>query len=111
MKDINDQGGHNNGDSALRDAAEIIRRATAGEDAFAMRYGGDEFLVISKSDLIPKLEWELEQLRSNGERSYDLALSMGSFVAHQDDRLSMAEAITCADVRMYKAKKARKQSS
>ena len=40
MKDINDRFGHDQGDTAPRDVADVIRRVTTRERAFAMRYGG-----------------------------------------------------------------------
>ncbi|MDO4798571.1 MAG: GGDEF domain-containing protein [Coriobacteriales bacterium] len=108
MKGINDRYGHEAGDSAILDTADIVRRATAGENAFVMRYGGDEFLVISRNDLIPRFEQELALLKETALRPYDLGLSMGVFVSRRESCLSLAEAITCADVRMYAAKRANK---
>lgn len=63
MKLINDVCGHEMGDCAIRDMADIIRRATIGENAFAMRYGGDEFPLICRRNLMPKLEAELALLK------------------------------------------------
>ena len=108
MKDINDTCGHEIGDQALRDTADIIQRAMRDENAFAMRYGGDEFLLICRRNLIPKLENEVEMLRTNTRRPYDLSLSMGRYQVFASDHLTMGEAVQRADARMYLVKQARR---
>lgn len=108
MKTINDVYGHDAGDQALRDTADIIVRATSDENAFAMRWGGDEFLLICRRNLIPKLEQELMILRRGTSREFDLSLSMGAFRVRAEDRLSVNEAIDRADEKMYEMKNARK---
>lgn len=107
MKTINDSFGHEVGDLALRDAADIINRAIEDENAFAMRYGGDEFLLICRRDLTPKLQRELSVLKETCTRPYDLSLSIGASKVLKSERLSMREAIERADAKMYEIKKAR----
>ncbi|MBR3158748.1 MAG: GGDEF domain-containing protein [Atopobiaceae bacterium] len=108
MKVINDVYGHEAGDLALKDVADVINRAIRGENAFAMRYGGDEFLLICRRNLIPKLKQELELLKSSSTRPYDLSLSMGLFRVRVGDKYTMEQAIEAADEKMYEIKKARK---
>lgn len=50
MKSINDTYGHESGDLALQFTADKLRNLFQNE-AFIMRYGGDEFLVISSIPL------------------------------------------------------------
>lgn len=109
MKGINDNGGHEMGDLAIRDTAEIIRRATRDENAFSMRYGGDEFLLICRRNLIPKLERELEAERNNMQYPYLLSLSMGACLVQKEEQLSLMEAIEQADRQMYRNKRAHKE--
>ena len=45
LKQINDRFGHPVGDSALKEFARRLTKATRGSD-FAARTGGDEFLVV-----------------------------------------------------------------
>ncbi len=108
MKVINDVYGHEAGDLALKDTADVINRAMKGENAFAMRYGGDEFLLICRRNLIPKLKKELEFLKSASTRPYDLSLSMGLYEVQASDKCTMEQAIEAADERMYEIKKARR---
>ena len=108
MKLINDSFGHEVGDLALRDTADIINRATEDENAFSMRYGGDEVLLICRRDLTGKLERELATLRDSCQRPYELSLSIGAFRVLKSDHLSVQMAIERADERMYEIKKANK---
>ena len=45
MKVINDQLGHDIGDNAIKEAAEILRSSFREADIIS-RYGGDEFIVF-----------------------------------------------------------------
>ena len=108
MKGINDKFGHEAGNAAIRDAADVIRRATIRENAFSMRYGGDEFLVICKRDISAKLETELSFINSKRDRLYELGLSIGVIEVHASDGYSMDEAIQMADATMYEIKKQRR---
>lgn len=108
MKEINDTCGHEVGDHAIQDTAGVIRRATRDENAFAMRYGGDEFLLISRRNLTRKIERELKILKENTVRPYDLSLSIGVLQVFSSDCCSVKEAIERADARMYEIKRARK---
>ncbi len=109
MKLINDVYGHKMGDQALRATADIIRRTTSGEDAFAMRYGGDEFLLICRQDLTARIGEELRLLKRGRSFPYDLTLSMGSYRVYAHDQYSMKKAIELADEQMYQIKKTHKE--
>ena len=108
MKGINDSYGHDVGDDALQDTADVIRRAAAGENAFYMRYGGDEFLIICRRSLAERLESELELLNHSVTHPYALELSIGDFEVHTEDHLTLDEAIQRADSLMYAEKKRRR---
>ena len=108
MKLINDRFGHDAGDQSICDTAEVIKCATVDENAFAMRYGGDEFLLICRRDLTPKLAEELVALKERESRPFDLSLSMGVEHVTTADGLTLTDAIEKADARMYEIKRARK---
>lgn len=105
MKGINDVYGHRMGDATICDTADVIRRATSDENAFAMRWGGDELLLICRRNLVPKLEAELELLNESTSRPYALNLSIGGYRVSADDGLTLTQAIKRADARMYEVKK------
>lgn len=46
FKRINDQAGHGQGDRVLRQVGRVLTQVV-GEDAYAIRMGGDEFLIVS----------------------------------------------------------------
>lgn len=48
FKDYNDTYGHVMGDDALRAFAETLSRIATQEDAFCCRYGGEEFVLITR---------------------------------------------------------------
>lgn len=108
MKLINDVHGHEAGDQALKDTAQIIEYASRGENAFSMRFGGDEFLIICRRNLIPKMERALAQLNREVQRPYELSLSMGRVNVKAPEHLSMEEAVNRADMRMYEMKRERR---
>lgn len=109
MKEINDACGHEMGDCALRDTADIIRRAAFGENAFSMRYGGDEFLIICRRDLTLRLEAGLQMMAAREHQPYRLELSIGAHHVSVADAYSLDEAISRADAMMYIQKKEHKR--
>lgn len=61
MKKTNDLYGHDMGDSAIKEIASIILKVISKED-IAIRYGGDEFIIItnySSKDLSTKITDEV----------------------------------------------------
>lgn len=110
MKHINDYYGHEVGDQAIRDAAEVVIRATRDEDAVAVRYGGDEFLIICRNDLVAQLECALVSIKREYDRPYDLSLSFGATEVKANEHLTVEQAIERADTRMYEIKWRRKQA-
>ncbi|MBN6151648.1 diguanylate cyclase [Xanthomonas sp. AmX2] len=62
FKRINDVHGHEIGDEVLRHIGELLR-ATLGEQAFAARHGGEEFLLV-----LPGLSQEQARERLDGVR-------------------------------------------
>ncbi len=50
FKSVNDVYGHVEGDMALKAAARAIMRVAGRHGAFAARYGGDEFCIVSRTD-------------------------------------------------------------
>lgn len=110
MKNINDRFGHQAGDRALIDTANILKRTFRESDIIA-RIGGDEFAVMSgeagteDSDALQnRLQRNLEEYRQESEAEYSLELSMGTVDYHPGSPLSLEQLINKADERMYEQK-------
>jgi diguanylate cyclase (GGDEF)-like protein/PAS domain S-box-containing protein len=112
LKAINDKLGHETGDQALVDAANILRKSFRESDIMG-RMGGDEFAVLitdgSEADIekiaVDHIQQNLKIHNEQAGRSYALLLSMG--FAHYDPGSSctISELIKQADSSMYEDKK------
>lgn len=82
FKSINDTFGHAEGDKALKEAAEILKKACV-DDEWLFRFAGDEFIVLKLSDSPSGLDSFLERVNEafsafNREyHPYDLSVSYG----------------------------------
>jgi len=112
LKRVNDNLGHEAGDSLIRGAADLLLLAFRGNDT-VVRTGGDEFVV-----LLPGMEFSaaaisLERIRScislynEGHPEEPVSMSLGAATALTVNDLS--QAFKLADERMYADKVTRKQ--
>ncbi|HBG4479227.1 TPA: bifunctional diguanylate cyclase/phosphodiesterase [Clostridioides difficile] len=101
LKDINDNFGHANGDSAIVSACVIIKKYFHSYNVY--RIGGDEFVVlcedISKQLFEELVSWLSEEFKD--EMIYSVAV--GSIWS--DDNIDIHKLIKVADERMYQDKK------
>lgn len=107
FKLINDRYGHEEGDNALRAAAENIRRTLRGSD-LVIRWGGEEFVVIMPHTEYANATIPLQRLqeRGLGERPDEsrLTASIGLAERIQDESSDFRHLVALADQRMYIAK-------
>lgn len=116
MKMINDQLGHQAGDQALIDVAEILKKTFRRADIIA-RMGGDEFAVLLaelatpdvESIIVDHVKNNLKMHNKHSGRSYNLSFSMG--ITHYDPGkpCSISSLLTRADALMYEDKKHNKE--
>ncbi|MBR2661831.1 MAG: GGDEF domain-containing protein [Clostridia bacterium] len=110
MKSINDRFGHETGDAALKLSARILQR-TCSADAFIMRYGGDEFIIID-TGRIRHLDERIQEAANDYNRSsgmpFTLSFSIGLVRTGSEKRLPMDDCINAADSLMYKVKQKKK---
>ena len=113
LKWINDTLGHEAGDSALVDAAEVLRRTFRESDIIA-RVGGDEFavLAIEMKDLNPellpnRLQRTIDTFNTDESKPYRLSLSWGMTVYEPGTTQSLDQLMSAADALMYAQKKAK----
>jgi len=114
MKQINDRFGHQEGDLALKDTAEILRRTFRQSDILA-RIGGDEFVAmaslppgVSPDLLISRLQMHLDLCNRAQHRPYTLSLSVGAETHAVSTETSLEELLARADERMYEQKRSKK---
>lgn len=114
LKYINDNFGHQAGNNAICIVADTMRKFVHVKDLL-IRYGGDEFLVISKIggeniwvEIHESINKELKEECGHQKLPYPLGVSMGWAVSSEEHPLTMTEAIEIADRNMYENKKSRK---
>lgn len=111
MKMINDKFGHLQGDVALCTVADAIKM-TLPEGWIAVRYGGDEFIMVGEckdeqeaEEIKEKLALNLEELKKERDLAFPLTASLGAVVMHPDENYTLEEYLRKADQAMYIMKK------
>lgn len=113
LKWINDTFGHNEGNQALIEIANILKKTFREVDILA-RFGGDEFVILatdaSKSSaeiLTTRLYENLTAHNSKETCRYNLSLSIGISCYDPESPASLEELISQADSAMYEQKKSK----
>ena len=112
FKAVNDQYGHQCGDEALQHVAARIKTSLRSTDA-AVRYGGEEFLVVLPDTPLSGASKVAESVRRAaesqsfvcGDREVWMTVSCGVATAKAGD-VDLAGLIARADAAMYQAKAA-----
>ncbi len=111
LKRINDELGHQAGDAAIVEAAQVLRAAVRDADIVA-RLGGDEFALLALGageDDAKRLQTRLEDCltKRNGQvgRRYRLGMSLGLVSFDPAMPHSVDDLLASADARMYAAKR------
>lgn len=107
FKRINDEHGHEVGDRALRDFADLVREHVRVEDGF-YRFGGEEFVLLLPDHGRGEAEAIAQSLheRISGKLSYEgevVRFSAGVAVLRDND--DWPEWLTRADRALYQAKR------
>ena len=112
FKCANDRFGHTEGDAVLKMVASRIQ-AGIRETDYAVRYGGDEFLVLlpvpTKEDARPVVSRIGNLVRSIPGFACPITVSFGS--AHRSECAAVETLIALADSRMYADKQNRSNST
>lgn len=115
FKQINDQYGHVEGDCALKRTADALKLSCSENPmrTFIARYGGDEFIIIAKTDkeenikaLCQSIRDNLQHLNKKAGAEYELTASIG-YSPYSGDIASFQAALAKADDYLYKEKGAR----
>ncbi len=111
LKDINDRLGHDAGDRALCETAQLLTTGLFREADLVARLGGDEFAIlateVSASDgdsVVTRVENAVRRANEAPGREFMLSLSAGVAVFDPVRPQTLDELIGAADRRMYRAK-------
>ncbi|MDD5168458.1 MAG: diguanylate cyclase [Syntrophales bacterium] len=114
LKKVNDEGGHEEGDKILAEAAIILGEAFRESDIIA-RIGGDEFAVFAIDGaaghshiLRDRLQQQIDLHNGGADRRYKLSMSCGIAYYDPDAPCTLDELMAIADARMYAEKRAKK---
>ncbi len=110
MKLINDKYGHLQGDIAICAVAEAIKM-TMPPEWIAVRFGGDEFIMVGEckdkeeaEKMKDKLYINLERVKQEKELCFPLTASFGAVVMNPEENYSLEEYLRKADEAMYEMK-------
>jgi diguanylate cyclase (GGDEF)-like protein len=114
LKWINDHYGHNEGDQALINLANILKKTFRESDIIA-RIGGDEFVVLSESTdesgeiVMTRLYENIKDYNVKGSQRYILSISVGTTQFDPKYPISIDELLSKADALMYAQKRRRRK--
>ena len=110
FKEINDTMGHSIGDEALIDVARVITFSKP-DKAIAIRFAGDEFMVMFKAttekelqSTIKAIREELQLFNETEQRQYQLSLSLG-YSMYDPSTQTIDQFLKNMDDNMYEEKK------
>lgn len=109
FKSINDTNGHIYGDKVLKKVASILE-SDSDENIMVFRFGGDEFLIISKGDNIEAVEKYIEKIKNifkenNSLEDYPLYITFSiGITKYPQDGNDINQLMINADTAMYVAK-------
>lgn len=112
FKEVNDKYGHDTGDKVLKETANLIAKSVRASD-LAVRFGGEEFLVILEDASEGYAENIAERIRKKMEETkikttgviIQKTISIGISEFPKDTQ-DFWKAIKYSDVALYKAKEA-----
>lgn len=111
LKRVNDELGHDAGDSLIRDAAQVFRQSFRQADVVS-RLGGDEFVAYTLDDerpraILDRIEANLHAFNLMQERPYPVSVSAGIVSCDPLGGQSLVDYVLLADEQMYGRKRSR----
>ena len=115
FKDINDLYGHIYGDRVLIVISKILEKSAGNKKITCIRYGGDEFIVITPKEEVNEFIAKFKKLLSefNDHKNFpskiDVSIGVSEFTVNSE--INMEYIINTADKLMYEKKKLKKRNS
>ena len=112
FKEINDRFGHEEGDAAIRDFAQILADSCRASDVVG-RVGGDEFVALltgdrGRSEVSDRIDAALEHRNARAGQRYRLTASIGTARFDPEAPATLASLIRAADEDMFVQKHRRR---
>lgn len=115
LKAVNDKYGHDEGDAFIKAMANVLSQVHRHGELL-MRYGGDEFVVLSQgyshedaANYIEQVEKGINEYNQVSDHPYTLEASMGYSIMAPVENLDLEAFIETADQEMYKVKNEKKR--
>jgi len=107
FKEVNDTYGHNTGDVILKQLVKTVHHAIRAEDML-IRWGGEEFLLLAKTQSLNTLYKLAEHIRltienTSFEEVGEITCSFGATLYQEDEMIE--DTVRRADVALYEAKR------
>ncbi|MHC5770641.1 MAG: GGDEF domain-containing response regulator [Nostoc sp.] len=114
LKQINDSLGHEIGDRAIVDTAQLLKQSFRELDIIG-RIGGDEFVIFVSScspentdEFRPRLQVNVDRFNQEHNYSYQLSISIGASQCALNENVSLEQLLEQADKLMYEQKRAKR---
>ena len=109
FKKYNDMYGHAKGDEVLKTFGKVIQSSIRGYDV-AIRYGGDEFLLVLPGIQQERVEDVLKRIKKGIIKIYpELDFSYG-VAFYPEDATTLKELLNIADTALYNSKKRKRKN-
>ncbi|MEH2048631.1 GGDEF domain-containing response regulator [Nostoc sp.] len=114
LKQINDSLGHEIGDRAIVDTAQLLKQSFRESDIVG-RIGGDEFVIFvsvcspgNTDEFRPRLQENIDRFNQEHNYSYQLSISVGATQCALNENASLEQLLEEADKLMYEHKRAKR---
>lgn len=110
FKKINDTYGHDAGDEVLSIFGNLLLKQSNSNDIIG-RYGGEEFVILSKNTIVSSVEKNIETIQSLVRRhnfiyeNQKIKLTFSAGIVSRGNYKTLEQALKTADSLVYKAKK------
>ena len=112
FKEVNDRFGHLQGDKVICKIANILIKSINEKNGdYAVRYGGDEFILVLNNTnegefekTLKKILRKISNIKVRGMDTYNISISIGGARVKEISTRNIEEIINLADKRLYTSK-------